>query len=267
MNAVRSFTFMVLLLVSALTAAHTGSAMQSDSIDCASFNGDQAAAQDYFDANGQPDFLDGNGDGQACADPADGNFTSKPSAGQGVDNGPSAGPEVTCGSFSNDQAAAQAYFDANGQPSNLDGNGDGQACADPADGDYTSQPSAGAEAESDHINCASFSGDQAAAQAYYEANGQPGFLDGNGDGQACADPEDGDFTSKPSAGADGGSIPGSPDNAADSGAHSASESVADLPVTGVGSTASTAAAAVILLIAMSVIVAAGAIQSQRLIGR
>lgn len=102
---------------------------------------------------------------------------------------PSAGSyevTVTCGSFNNDQAAAQAYFDANGQPVNLDQNGDGQACADPSDGDFTSTgPSAGSYDV--NTKCASFNGDQAAAQAYFDANDQPGNLDQDGDGIACND--------------------------------------------------------------------------------
>src|SRR4051794_2247466 len=82
---------------------------------------------------------------------------------------PSAGSydvNVTCGSFANDQAAAQAYFDDNNQPANLDQNGDGLACADPSDGDFTSGPTAG----SYDINttCASFAGDMDAAQAYFD---------------------------------------------------------------------------------------------------
>jgi hypothetical protein len=101
---------------------------------------------------------------------------------------PSAGSydvNVTCGSFANDQAAAQAYFDANEQPANLDQNGDGQACADPSDGDFTAGPTAG----SYDINttCASFNGDMNAAQAYFDANDSPVNLDQNADGIACND--------------------------------------------------------------------------------
>ena len=140
---VRSFAFVLFALLCALTTIQAASA-QSDSLTCGSFSNDQAAAQEYFDANGQPDSLDGDGDGQACASPEDGDYTGGPSAGP---SGPSAGPEdITCGHFNNDQAAAQEYFEANGQPSNLDGDGDGQACASPEDGDYTSTgPSAGPE--------------------------------------------------------------------------------------------------------------------------
>ena len=144
MKLVRSIAVAIFTSVIAMCMFHSASAAPED-ITCGSFNNDQAAAQDYFDANGQPDFLDGDGDGQACASPEDGDFTSTgPSAGP---SGPSAGPEdITCGHFNNDQAAAQEYFDANGQPYNLDGDGDGQACASPEDGDYTSTgPSAGPE--------------------------------------------------------------------------------------------------------------------------
>jgi hypothetical protein len=102
---------------------------------------------------------------------------------------PSAGSSdvnITCGSFANDQASAQAYFDANGQPGNLDQNGDGQACADASDGDFTSTgPSAGSYDV--NTKCASFNGDQAAAQAYFDANDQPSNLDQDGDGIACND--------------------------------------------------------------------------------
>ena len=63
---------------------------------------------------------------------------------------PTAGPgDITCGHFSNDQVAAQEYFEANGHPYNLDGDGDGQACASPEDGDYTGGPTAGPEDESE----------------------------------------------------------------------------------------------------------------------
>jgi hypothetical protein len=109
--------------------------------------------------------------------------------GQSAIAGPSAGSAdvtITCGSFNNDQAAAQAYFDANGQPANLDQNGDGQACADPSDGDFTTTgPSAGSYDV--NITCDSFNGDQGAAQAYFEANAQPANLDQDGDGVACND--------------------------------------------------------------------------------
>jgi hypothetical protein len=101
---------------------------------------------------------------------------------------PSAGSydvNITCGDFSNDQAAAQAYFDANGQPANLDQNGDGLACADPEDGDFTAGPSAGSYDV--NITCADFSGDSAAAQDYFDANDAPANLDQNGDGVACND--------------------------------------------------------------------------------
>lgn len=101
---------------------------------------------------------------------------------------PSAGSydvNVTCGSFANDQAAAQAYFDENNQPVNLDQNGDGQACADPSDGDFTSGPTAGSY--DIDTTCASFAGDMDAAQAYFDANDSPVNLDQNADGIACND--------------------------------------------------------------------------------
>jgi hypothetical protein len=250
LNTVRSLTVMLFTLLCALTIQSASA--QSDGIDCGSFSGDQAAAQAYFDANGQPESLDGDGDGQACASPDDGDFSG----------GPSAGPEdITCGDFSNDQAAAQAYFDANGQPSNLDGDGDGQACASPEDGDYTSGPSAGPES-SDHITCASFSGDQAAAQAYFDANGQPDFLDGDGDGQACASPEDGDFTSKPTAGPEGGSTSDAADD------DTSTTSVENLPVAGAGpGLPSTPGSDIGILLAMSLILGAGAHYGNRQLRR
>jgi hypothetical protein len=92
---------------------------------------------------------------------------------------------ITCGDFANDQAAAQAYFDANGQPVNLDQNGDGVACADPSDGDFTSGPSAGSYDV--NVTCADFSGDSVAAQEYFDANDAPVNLDQNADGIACND--------------------------------------------------------------------------------
>jgi hypothetical protein len=101
---------------------------------------------------------------------------------------PSAGSydvNVTCGSFVNDQAAAQAYFDANDQPANLDQNGDGQACADPSDGDFTAGPTAGSYDVD--TTCASFNGDMDAAQAYFDANDAAVNLDQDADGIACND--------------------------------------------------------------------------------
>jgi len=103
--------------------------------------------------------------------------------------GPSAGSydlNVTCGSFVNDQNAAQDYFDTHGLPVNLDQNGDGQACADPSDRDFTSTgPSAGPEGFK--TTCDSFNNDQKAAQSYFDANGSPANLDQDGDGIACND--------------------------------------------------------------------------------
>ncbi|MGI8486366.1 MAG: hypothetical protein ACR2OU_19170 [Thermomicrobiales bacterium] len=103
--------------------------------------------------------------------------------------GPSASSydlNVTCGSFVNDQNAAQDYFDTHGLPVNLDQNGDSQACADPSDGDFTSTgPSAGLEGFK--TTCDSFNNDQKAAQSYFDANGSPANLDQDGDGIACND--------------------------------------------------------------------------------
>lgn len=149
---VRTVTVLWFAFICAFTL-HTASA-QSDSVQCGTFSNDQAAAQEYFEANGQPDFLDGDGDGLACASPEDGDYSGKPTAGpsgpSAGPSGPSAGPgDVICGSFSNDQEAAQEYFEANGHPYNLDLDGDGQACASPEDGDYTGGPSAGPEDESE----------------------------------------------------------------------------------------------------------------------
>ena len=94
--------------------------------------------------------------------------------------------DITCGSFNNDQAAAQTYFEANGHPANLDQNGDGLACAEPDDGDFTSTgPSAGSYDVS--ITCASFNNDRSAAQTYFDATDKPGNLDQDGDGVACND--------------------------------------------------------------------------------
>ncbi|MGC4107678.1 MAG: excalibur calcium-binding domain-containing protein [Thermomicrobiales bacterium] len=161
MNVVKSSIIAVVMLVGASGIGHTAlagpSAGSSDvNITCGSFNNDQAAAQAYFDANGQPANLDQNGDGKACADPSDGDFTS---------TGPSGGSydvNVTCATFSNDQAAAQAYFEGHDKPANLDQDGDGVACNDAATADKTpsqtsnvavdSLPSTGSGPSAQHEN-------------------------------------------------------------------------------------------------------------------
>jgi hypothetical protein len=194
--AVLALFVLMILAIPAPAMAEDNGPSAGPEVRCGDFAGDQEAAQVYYDANNFPIQLDANGNGIACDSPEDGDFGGEPSAGA---NGPSAGREITCGSFSNDQAAAQTYFDANGNPANLDGNGDGQACADADDGDFSGGPSAGTELGPAGVDCASFNGDQAAAQAYFDANDQPDGLDGDGDGLACASPEDGNYTSEPSA--------------------------------------------------------------------
>lgn len=159
----------------------------------------------------------------------------------------------------------------NGQPDFLDGNGDGQACADPDDGDFTGGPSAGPGGPSAgaEITCGSFSNDQAAAQTYFDANGQPGNLDGNGDGQACADPEDGDFTGTgPSAGPEDGSESTTADEAGEADeATDDSNVVSGLPETGTGSYSPQASTGIVMLLALSIVAGAGALHGARTIRR
>jgi hypothetical protein len=161
--------------------------------------------------------------------------------------GPSAGSydvNVTCGDFSNDQSAAQAYFDSHDQPANLDQNGDGQACADPDDGDFTGGPSAGSYDV--NVTCSDFAGDQSASQTYFDANDAPVNLDQNGDGIACNDD------------ASSGDVPGSA-AATDATPVSTPGTVAKLPNTGTGpATPGGANTAVLVLLALTVVVAAHA---------
>ena len=257
--AVLALLVLMIVAIPSLAMAEDNGPSAGPDVRCGDFSGDQEAAQAYFDANQFPIQLDANGNGIACDSPEDGDFGNEPSAGA---NGPSAGREITCGSFSNDQAAAQAYFEANGQPANLDGNGDGQACADANDGDFTGGPSAGAESGPSGIDCASFNGDQAAAQAYFEASDQPDTLDGDSDGQACASAEDGDYTSKPSAGAE--TITESVSEGAST-TPSADGTVSDLPVAGSGTGLATPPGSDIsFLLGLSLIFGASALHGNRL---
>lgn len=165
--------------------------------------------------------------------------------------------ETDCGSFSGDQAAAQEYFEMNGYPESLDGNGDGQACASPEDGDFTGGPSAG---NFDEPTCGTYVNDQAAAQEYFDTHGQPAFLDGNGDGIACADPEDGDFTGGPTAGPED-------EPATDDASDDESNVVQSLPVTGSGTLAPASPSSSSVFLGLSLVVAAGAFQIMRLARR
>jgi hypothetical protein len=194
-------------------------------------------------------------------------------------DGPSAGPS-NCVKFSGDQAAAQAYFEAGGGSANnnyegLDDDGNGIACDEPGVFEGGG-PSAGTESGPAGIDCASFNGDQAAAQAYFDANDQPDALDGDGDGQACASPEDGDYTSKPSAGpeTDTGSGAASAETETESVSEGAStttssdDTVSDLPVAGSGLALPTAPGSVIgLLLGMSLIFGTSALHGNRLVRR
>jgi hypothetical protein len=161
---------------------------------CYSFGGDQAAAQEYFETNGQPAEFDLNGNGIACEDESDGDFTSHPSA----------GPDPTCGTWMDDQAAAQEYYDNHGQPAELDLNGNGTACDSPEDGDFSPwpleeavDPGNGPSAWPDWT-CETFPDGRDAAIDYYNTNGGPATLDADGDGIACNE-SDGGSDSGPSA--------------------------------------------------------------------
>jgi hypothetical protein len=168
-------------------------------------------------------------------------------------------PEKNCGSFGGDQAAAQEYFDLFDQPESLDGNGDGVACDSPDDGDYSAQPSAGAF---DEPTCGTYVNDQAAAQEYFDTHGQPDFLDGNGDGVACDNPEDGDFTMGPTAGPE--DEPATGDSTDNTSGENGDTLVESLPVTGSGTMIPAAASSIALLLGMSLVVGAGALQGIRM---
>jgi hypothetical protein len=108
---------------------------------------------------------------------------------------------VTCYSFANDQDAAQTYFNQNGQPADLDWNGNGIACEGEGDGDYTPHATA-----THDPTCGTWAGDQAAAQDYYDTVIASSQLDWNGNGIACEDGNDGDFLAWPDAPSDGASV-------------------------------------------------------------
>lgn len=146
-------------------------------VTCYSFSGDQAAAQTYYDENGQPADLDWNGNGIACEGEGDGDYTPHATA----------GPDPTCGTWLADPASAQEYYDTHGAPYLLDWNGNGIACEDGNDGDFLPWPDSGNSGATvwPGMDCSEFAGGEAAAVEYYNAWGGPDSLDPNQDGIAC----------------------------------------------------------------------------------
>ncbi len=123
-------------------------------------------------------------------------FTAAPASAQG---------DLTCPSFSSDQAAAQAYFEAGGGSATsnyqgMDADGNGIACDEPGafEGGGPSAgpsgPSAGPDGPSAHpTECAEFD-TQSAAQTFLDGATSAGYndvdqLDTNGNGIACDEPK------------------------------------------------------------------------------